>query len=349
MSKIYKVLILFDNEAKDEEILYKGISKMEYNIKDNLSISMSRIELICKRFKDRPLDKILIDFKSTINRQITRALSYLIATKGYMPEIKEINIIKLDNSNNYLDDYKTKEVFQPISGKLPDNLKFDSNHLNILFQNSEKAEVLLISLAYWIKGMTSLHEGDKFNKLWTSFNSLYSFVSNERSEIKKLTEMRSFILDNEDKFKLSCSFFDGYSQEDIRRLQWRNLILNDYKEESNTIAFHGFITRYYDYRINKVFKETICYRKEYLNNKGLLDSANNHIDSCIDRCNKINSEVLALYILKYAYFIRNKSFHGEKIDTAFHIVKNDEVKELELLNNILSIFLKELISINDNY
>lgn len=349
MSRIYKVVIIFENEVQENEILYEGISEMEYNIKDNLSISMSKIELICKRCKDKPLDKIITDFKSTINKQITRALSFLIATKGYMPNIKEINIIKFDKNNNYLDKHNTSDVFQPIIGKLPDGLKFNSDDLGVLFQDSKKSEAVLISLSYWIKGITSLNEGDKFNKLWTSFNSIYSFISNEKSEIKKLTQIRNFILNNQEKFELSCGIFDEYTQEDIRKLQWRNLILNDHKEESNTIAFHGFITRYYDYRINKVFQETICYRKDYLNNKNLLGSANSHINLCIAECKKNNAEVLALYILKYAYFIRNKSFHGEKIDIAFHIVKSDEVKELDLLNNILTIFLRELISINSNY
>lgn len=161
--------------------------------------------------------------------------------------------------------------------------------------------------------------------------------------------MRKFIIEKQEFSPISCSFFDEYSHEDIRRLQWRNLILNDYNEFKHTKAFYGCITRHNDYRINKVFKETICYRKEYLKNEHVFDKANNHIDNSIYTEQKINAEVLTLYVIKYSYFIRNKSFHGEKIDPAFHIVKSDEIKELDVLNTILGIFLKELISINKYY
>lgn len=346
MSRTFKVNIIFKKKSEIEELLYEGNSLGENNINDKLRISTYSINLICKRSKDRELSRLLTDFKSTINLQITKGISFFAAVKGSIPKIEKIVITKIDAIGTILDTYETKKVIQPFHSTLPPDLVFTASDLKVLFDGNEKSKVLLVALSFWLKGVTASQPGESFDKLWTSFNSLYSFITREKGETNKLVKMKDFIISNPNLFSMSCKVFDSFDKDKIRELQWRNLILNDHENEKHTKSFHGFIMRYSDYRINQVFYDIICYRKDYLLKHNLLNDTVNHINSCIRKNEKNNIEVLTLYLIKYSYFIRNKYFHGEKINPTFHLIQNDEIEELALLNRILSTFLKELISEN---
>lgn len=161
--------------------------------------------------------------------------------------------------------------------------------------------------------------------------------------------MRDFVITNANLFQMSCGMFNSFTKEKIRELQWRNLVLNDHENYNDTKSFFDFIMRYNDYRINQVFKDILCYRKDNLSDHNLLSHTETHINSCISKKESRNEEVLTFYLIKYSYFIRNKYFHGEKINPAFNLIKNDEIKELAVLNEIFEKFLKELISVNSYY
>jgi hypothetical protein len=314
-----------------------------------LKISTHSINLICKRSKDRELARLLSDFKSTINLQVTRGISFFAGVKGAIPLIEKIEIKKIDNLGAVIDEYETTKVIQPFNNKLPSNLIIKADDLKVLFTGSGKAQTLLVALSFWLKGVTASQPGESFDKLWTSFNCLYSYITKEKSETEKLRRMREFIISNVSLFPLSCELFDSFNKDKIRELQWRNLILNDHENYNDTKSFYGFIMRYSDYRINQVFKDILCYRRDYLLNQNLLTDTENHINSCISMNEKKNVDVLTFYLIKYSYFIRNKYFHGEKVNPTFHLIQNDEIKELALLNIVLSTFIKELISENTRY
>jgi hypothetical protein len=349
MSRIFDISIILNKESQIEELLYDGDSICEDGISDKLRISNHSINLICKRSKDRELARLIADFKSTINIQVTKGISFFAAVKGSIPLIEKIVIKKFDNLGVFLDKYETTKVIQPFNNKLPSNLILEADDLKVLFTEGKKAKTLLVALSFWLKGVTASQPGESFDKLWTSFNSLYSYITGEKSETEKLRRMRDFIISNVSLFPLSCELFDSFNKDKIRELQWRNLILNDHENYNDTKSFYGFIMRYSDYRINQVFKDILCYRKDYLLNQNLLTDTVNHINSCIVMNEKKNVEVLTFYLIKYSYFIRNKYFHGEKVNPTFHLIQNDEVEELALLNIVLSTFLKELISENACY
>ncbi len=139
----------------------------------------------------------------------------------------------------------------------------------------------------------------------------------------------------------------GYSYRLIRPI--RDMILNNYDTDKKTKMFHDFILRFEDCRLNEMFSEILVYRKDYLQQFGLLISVEQHMTSKISENKKNNQDLLCFYILKYSYFLRNKYFHAEKIDSSFHLVKTREVENIGFINTVFQQFLHDLLSCNNRY
>ena len=58
---------------------------------------------------------------------------------------------------------------------------------------------------------------------------------------------------------------------------------------------------------------------------------------------KADAELVTLIAIKYAYFVRNKLFHGETPDGIFKIRPNNIDLEFERLNSLLEVLVMELI------
>ena len=346
----YHISLNFDNKEHNEVEFYKKDIYYSDQHFDKLKITNKGIYLECNRAKDRDLSKILTDFRSTFNNQITKSLIFFISTNSFRPLISSIRIEK-DELEIKKDEYTypSEKLLQPFNRNLSRELLINKDKLDALFNSDVKSQTLMMSLSLWLKGATSELAGDGFDCFWTSFNSLYTFITQKDKEFDKLKEIKKFILLNRDLFVNSSSFFDGFGDKDIRKLRWREMILNDYDNEKKTKAFRDFLFRYEDYRINKVFLEILPYRKAFLSNAGYLGEVETHINTAIRNKKKDNYEVLCLYMIKYGYFIRNKYFHGEKLDPTIHLIKTDEISELKLINNLFAIFLKELIMANNKY
>ncbi|PFK16417.1 hypothetical protein [Bacillus cereus] len=347
---LYVIKINFYKDDQEEIEYYNGNCSYNESSSDNLSISNYSIILSCNRKGDRDLEISITNFNSTFNKQITKAIAYLVGTIGILPKINEIMIAKYDTNNKILGEFTTDKVIQPLeSHKLSEELILDKDKMVSLLNEDDKSRSLLIATTYWLKGVTADLAGDSFDKLWKSFNTLYSYISKKETEFEKLVFIKGFIWSKKESFCKSCEMFEDYTKEKIRELRWREMILNDYETRNQTKAFAEFIKRYDDYRLNEVFKEILPYRKKFLEEEGLYDEILNIIEEKIQLKQKRNEQILTFYIIKYAYFLRNKYFHAEKLDSTFHLIKNNEINELKGINYIFSTFLKELLEENPNY
>ncbi|PGE40386.1 hypothetical protein COM60_07120 [Bacillus toyonensis] len=348
---LYVIKINFHTNGEEEVVeYYNGNCSYNESSSDNFLMSNYSITLSCNRKGDRDLEDAINNFNSTFNKQITKVIAYLVGTIGILPEINTIVISKHDKNNEILDEFIAEKVIQPLEGhKLSEELILDKDKMISLLNEDDKSRSLLIATTYWLKGVTADLAGDSFDKLWKSFNTLYSYISKKDHEFDKLVFIKGFIWDKKELFSKSCDIFEDYTKEKIRELRWREMILNDHETKKQTKAFADFIKRYDDYRLNEVFKEILPYRKKFLEEEGLYDEVLNIIEERIQLKQKHNEQILTFYILKYAYFLRNKYFHAEKLDSTFYLIKNNEIKELKSINYIFSTFLKELLEGNSKY
>lgn len=281
---------------------------------------------------------------NSINNQLLKGLLYYYAIARNLPKIKRVSLIR-KRSGIVKYNYKLEgtEIIQPITTFVKNPFVFNSDVLKILFEESEKGNAIRNSLSYWLKGISSFERYYKFDHYWRAFNRLFLYQGNTIQDFEGMRQMRKFIINNPQYFQRSIGIIDEYSQSDLRKYRWRSLILNNFSTIKQIGAYKDFIKRHTDERILKLFKELLPYREEFLINKGLIQEVEAHINMAPIR-NSI--EIVTLLCIKYAYFVRNKMFHGEIPDCTFKIHNDNLDIEMDNLNKLLSTLIFELLNSN---
>ncbi len=350
---IYKIEILFDLDIRARTIF---IGQVPYfgsaTFSDDFKIYNDKIELVARRSAIIPLDNIFYNHFSSLYNQVLKSLLFYYATTRKFAKIKSISISRA-RSKNILEEklFKDDQFNQVLDSSFKLNYQIEQARLQELFNESPKGHTTLIVVSYLLIANTTLNESDKFEKLWKSFNKLYTHIANDNKDFNCLRFLRQFVIDNPNILKLSANKVTDLTTIKLRNsIRWRGMLLDNYDTEAKTESFKDFVIRYSDKRIMEILLETkYGYRETFLRNKGLFNLVDAHIKHAIE-INTINdNEVVSLLTGKYMYFVRNKTFHGEKVDSSFRLSVNKEDNELKFLNSILEPYLIDLINANDIY
>lgn len=349
----YTIEIQFDLNGKTKKILSKQVPYIgSMSFSDNFTIYENKIIIEAKRSSIIQLDSIFYNHFSSLYNQILKSLLFYYATSRYFVKIKTI-IISRKRSQKVLDSksYKSTQFNQVLdsSYKLKDSIQ--KTALEELFNETAKGKSTLIAVSYLLIANNALSEGDKFEKLWKAYNKLYTHMACSNQDFACLRHMRQFIINNPNILTLSTKKVTSLTTHQLRNnIRWRGMLLDNYDTESKTQSFHDFILRYSDKRIMEIILETkFGYREDFLRNRGFLTAVSTHINNEIAANTKNDNEVVSLLTGKYMYFVRNKTFHGEKIDSSFRLTVNKEDKELKFLNGVLEAYIIDLINANNLY
>jgi hypothetical protein len=317
--------------------------------KDNIEIYSDEITIEAERSSVIKLDEIFYNYNSSLYNQIIKSLVFFYALNFDCPDVQEIIIIR-NVKFQLIEEKKLKknEITQPLGNKIKSIVTFDKEKIKILFDETEKGKSLLIALSYWIKAMSSKDVVFTFERLWRGLNRIYCLIGKTENETNNQIALRTFTINNPNIIIHSAPELNIYNDKTLRdSFRWRGLILNDYPTQKRTKDFKNFVLRYSDERIMKLIQETLPYRKDFLIAEKLFVIVDDHIKCNLSKPKKVDAEAISLICIKYMYFVRNKSFHGEKIDGTFRLFENKETKELEKLNSLQEKYLADLINAND--
>ena len=350
-SNKYEILIYFKSLTKTN--LFSGnidyLGSRSYT--DNIEIWENKIQITCYRSAKIDLSSVFYNHNSSLYNQLLKSLVYYYARRGEFVEIRKIAIIHSKNvAAQVTRTLGRNEINQIINPNFKFTYNFQSSKLGIIFSESEKGKSILNSLTYLIKANNLDDEYEKFERLWKSFNPLYRLIGQRRTEIDNLIETRNFIVNNSVDFSISLPKVANLNAEEFRNpLRWRAMILNNHPTENDANGFRTSITRYSDYRIMTAYLDTIGNREQFLKNRGYYTEVINHINNNIANNTKVDIELVCILTLRYMYFVRNKSFHGEKMDSAFRLTENNELKEFQWLSDKLEPIIFDLINCNEKY
>jgi hypothetical protein len=346
----YEIIIKFKSQltnivAFTEDIPYYGSP----TYKDNVTISSKGIILICKRSGKMELDDIFYNYNSSIYSQIIKTLVYSYALEFNCPAIKELKIsrqLDANTKNKVSKSYSGNEISQPINNRINSNVIFNPQKIKEIFEETSKGKSLLIALSFWIKAMSSNDAISSFERLWKGFNSLYSYIQPTGTEKIKLRKIKQYIISNPDILIFSELAIADLDEESLRNsFRWKELIYNDFALLNPKDDFSEFIMRYSDERIMKLFEKILPYRRLDLIQKNKLTVVNSYLNTFLTAPVEANAELICLICLKYMYFVRNKSFHGEKIYGVYRLIRsNKETKEFEMLTKMLSNLIADIIN-----
>lgn len=320
--------------------------------RDSFSISQNKITIEANRSAVIQLDSIFFNHFSSIYNQLMKSLLFYYATVKKFSQISLIEI-KRERNGKILDSKQIKNTqFNQILSTVY-NLSYTINpaRLEELFQESPKGTSTLVAISYILKANSGLSESEKFEKLWKAFNKLYILIGQHTQDFTCLRNLRTFILNHPGILPLSSAKVSNLSTDKFRNsIRWRIMLLDVFPSSAHATAFRDFALRYNDKRIMEILLQTnYGYREDILKNAGHFNVVDNHIQNAIAQNVVDDSEIIAFLTGKYMYFVRNKTFHGEKIDSSFRLVANKEDKELKFLNNILEPYLIDLINANNLY
>ena len=341
----YSIRVEFSVSNKECAIgnVYAKYSGGKENI-DCFEFSDNSFNLVASRTKIYEDGSILSNNGNSINSQLLKGLLYYYSLARSFPTITKVSIIRKRVKSadyNYIND--CSNIVQPITPYHNNPFIFNRDAIIDVFEESERGNAYRIALSYWLKGVSSSERYYKFDHFWRAFNRLFLYQANTTKDFDGMVVIRQFITDNADYFQRTIDITNELNSDDLRKFRWRNLILNDYSTNNKIIAFKDFVLRYSDERIMNLFRDVLVYRKEYLQNAGLYDEVNTHINQ-----NPIRNDVelVTLLSIKYAYFVRNKMFHGEIPDSTFKIHTDFVDNEIDILNKILSTLIYEIINSN---
>lgn len=384
LKNLYHVQIVFKSIDEVKEIYSDNIGyKGSVGKTDLITISNREISISAERSAIIDPKNILDNDSNTIHTQIIKSLLFYYLYNKKFVEIEFINIKR--EKSKVLQEYilpnpdtKLSQVLDT-TFKISDVFSFDTQQLASIFENDEKSFAIFNATSYLLKANTTNESSGKFEKLWKAFNSIYRYFGNGKNENDCHQILRKFIITNENIFSTSTNKAQLLNKGILRnKLRLRDLILNDYATKNLTVTFLSFIFRYSDQRICELLKETLVYREDYLKDIFSIDNVesrfnrltnitslynackNNpsdciykkvtdHLNNNINNNTSSNIELITFICIKYAYYVRNKLFHGEKHDLSFRFIDNKLTEELDWINDILETLILELIKSNHSW
>ena len=300
--------------------------------------------LVLSRTKKYDDGGILSNASNSINTQIVKALLCYYSITSDFPLVDKITIVRRSAKTP---DYAYREAsgfIQPLVSKALRTLSCTPAIVDGLVENSQRGHALRIAMSYWLKGISSDDVYYKFEHLWRAFDRLFLYQGNKPTDHENMVIMRQFILHNSASFPKSIAITNGYSEDKFLSYRWVRMILNDYATQNKTAALVDFIERHHDGRIMRMLQQKLACRNEFLANEGKIGRVNSYIASNLTTT--IDAELVTLLAIKYAYFVRNKMFHGEVIDRTFRVRENNLDVEMRNLNELLEVLVMELM---ENY
>ena len=349
----YKIEITFDTNNQTKSIFignvpYYGSSSFT----DDFKIYNNKIIIEAKRSAIIPLDDVFYNHFSSLYNQVLKSLLFYYAFTRKFTKISSIQISRARSAKTLeYKIFKENQFNQVLDNTFNINYQIQQTRLQELFLETPKGQATLIAISYILTANSGLSESDKFEKLWKAFNKLFTQITGEKRDFECLRKLRNFVIANPNILTLSANKVSILTTDRLRNsIRWRGMLLDNYDTVKKTGSFRDFVLRYSDKRIMEIILQTkYGYRETFLKNKTFFNQVDSHINNHITSNTTNNDEVVSFLTGKYMYFVRNKSFHGEKVDSKFRLSVNKEDKELKFLNSILEPYLIDLINGNDKY
>ena len=183
----YTIQILFDTENDSNifigQVPYYGSTTYF----DDFKIFNDKIIIEANRSAIIQLDNIFYNHFSSLYNQILKALLFYYASTRKFAKITSIKISR-KRSQKILEEkeFKDNQFNQVLNDSFKLNYKIDKIRLQELFNETPKGQTTLIAVSYLLISNTVLSESDKFEKLWKSFNKLFTQIAGDKQDFKCL-------------------------------------------------------------------------------------------------------------------------------------------------------------------
>lgn len=324
--------------------------KLSTTYKDNLRINGKEISISGSRKKNLNLDGIFNAHNSEVHNQIIKSLCYYFLLNGMVVKIDSVEVVDFKGNVKKFNPHEINQVTEK-SISINNLLPLSLNLVNVIFESSEKGRSYYRALTHLVSAECEKNINDSFEKTWKAFNTLYKTITGKYQDNDCHIALRKKILENPNLFPLSVNYCSTLTEEEIRRrIRWIAMIQNDYKDVNHAKSFKCFVKRYSDYRIMNIIEKTLSVREPFLKEKGFYDEVVQHLDENIKQKTVNDAEIVTLLCIKYMYFTRNKSMHGEHFDSGFRLlIDNEQQQNTEWLKGLLTLLIIDIFNSHNSF
>lgn len=312
---------------------------MEYVLSVELNKSLCKAKVIKNYPYHQNEDKQYVD-------KITYAGSQIIV-EGSRSKTISPNFLKTSNSTQFsalisalvyayfrFGDFKIKAFKIELDGNMAsdtpkiDTTRFSSKNvfgklydadLAGLFESRSRSKVFQSALTNFTLASSSSER--RFEHLWRGFNSLARYYTGIKKDSDMLAAIRKDMDAHPEAYKLSISWAKRITKNDLdKRLRVNSMIANAFPKgtkEKKKNNLKRWYTDYTDARVLLLMKEKIPCKQADLSKLGILQTTKNQINRKLALGKTYDIDVVRITVLKYAYYLRNKLFHAERIPTYF--------------------------------
>lgn len=317
---------------------------------DKFEFRSSCIVIACERSNAQKKDEIENNPSNTIHVQMKRALLLYYAANVQKARVYSISVYRIvKNVKTLITELKYDEKNQPLH-LLPVSAMYQFN-LGLLTQNGlgNSSHLYETILSHWLGAWTVSDRYEKFSRLWRCLEqlSVKAHHGGGTQEKQRLESLRNFIRGHAANLTESCHHVNGMTYAEFRAFFWKLLIFNNFKRSAGAGKYQEywdyFVLPYSDVRVMQMLNDTLVYRTGELTTHHLIAAISGHITAELANPVTRNEDVVAILSAYYAYYTRNKIFHGEYSERSFSICKSSEDDIVDKLNALMEKVTYELI------
>lgn len=328
---------------------------------DEVVYSNQKIKMRAVRTKRFTLADVLKSRTNSLYELILKSLIYLYAYNKTYININSIAFTRTSLIRKRIE----KQVYtfsadeKPLEGDFVFPYDLPDCVLNKIWEENNAGVNLRIVLTHYLRALSSDDRSYAFECHWRAFEQLCLFHNRNASDNNDFTalgEMRRFICFNQWYFTDAITYADHISLRRFMTFDWEGYVRNEYptlaenkkpKKYTETYRNH-FVMCNRDSRVIEMLNSVLHVRMAELNHHGVLGDITNHINTYTASPVICPEHVLSILCCKYAYYLRNKLFHGEVPEFSFSFSnKTNESKCLDTINLLLLNMNIELLLIHD--
>lgn len=327
---------------------------------DKISFSKQKITIQAVRSRKYTPSDILTNKYNSLYGQIFKSLIYLYSLNG-----GKVNIISIDVERFTTRTRDTKFSVnisaeeQPIKNSFALRYPISNFIKNKIWEENMDAYAIRTILTIWLAAISSTDRYYIFERSWRAFERLCYYKSRTISNLKEfeaIVNLKDYIFNNLPSFQDSLNIASSITSREFNKYDWVGYLRNEFLPLSKSIKPRPYTEIYQnhlvtcntDWRIMKMLNDTITIREKELRHHGIYNPINTYITTQLGLHTIANEQVLCILCCKYAYFLRNKMFHGEKPDYTFTFSENTiDNKMIDKLNYLFSSLINELLLILD--
>lgn len=323
---------------------------------DEVKYSKQKITIIANRSKKFRADEILKKKGNSLYGQILKSIVFL-----YLKNCERIRITKItiDRTTKRTQDptfeYEIDKYMQPLADDFSLRFAIPDAIIDLIWREGRDYANLRSILTHFLCGLSSPDRYYIFERLWRAFEQLCLFhnrADSENRDFKALAAMRTYIAGHLGDFPEALNEANKFSALAFKKFDWEGYVKNEFpiladgatrKMYENKFKVY-FVTNNRDLRVVKMLEDIVSLRTAEMTHFGIDADVNSHITSYLALRECHDENVLTMICCKYAYYLRNKMFHGEIPDFTFTFAQGtDDDQRLDKINSLLELLCYELL------